>query len=38
MHEHEGTGLLEIYQNCNVFNDRAFLDLTAKGTRDESRI
>ena len=38
MHEHEGAGLLEIYQNCNVFNDKAFLDLTAKGTRDENRI
>jgi 2-oxoglutarate ferredoxin oxidoreductase subunit beta len=38
MHEHEGSGFLEIYQNCNVFNDKAFLDLTAKGTRDENRI
>jgi len=38
MREHEGSGLLEIYQNCNVFNDKAFLDLTAKDTRDENRI
>jgi len=38
MQEHEGSGLLEIYQNCNVFNDKAFLDLTAKDTRDENRI
>ncbi len=38
MHEHEGAGLLEIYQNCNVFNDKAFIDLTAKDTRDENRI
>jgi 2-oxoglutarate ferredoxin oxidoreductase subunit beta len=38
MHEHDGSGFLEIYQNCNVFNDKAFIDLTAKGTRDENRI
>ena len=38
MREQEGAGLLEIYQNCNVFNDKAFLDLTNKGTRDENRI
>ena len=38
MYEHEGTGLLEIYQNCNVFNDKAFLDLTGKESRDENRI
>ncbi|MGI9585906.1 MAG: 2-oxoacid:ferredoxin oxidoreductase subunit beta [Acidimicrobiia bacterium] len=38
MYEHEGAGLLEIYQNCNVFNDKAFLDLTGKESRDENRI
>ncbi len=38
MHEHEGAGLLEIYQNCNVFNDKAFADLTAKDTRDDNRV
>lgn len=38
MQEHEGAGLLEIYQNCNVFNDKAFIDLTAKDTRDSNRI
>lgn len=38
MHEHEGAGLLEIYQNCNVFNDKAFIDLTAKDTRDDNRV
>lgn len=38
MHENEGAGLLEIYQNCNVFNDKAFLDLTDKSTRDQNRI
>ena len=38
MYEHQGTGLLEIYQNCNVFNDKAFLDLTDKASRDSNRI
>ncbi len=38
MHEHDGAGLLEIYQNCNVFNDKAFIDLTDKSTRDTNRI
>ncbi len=38
MYEHQGTGLLEIYQNCNVFNDKAFLDLTDKNSRDGNRI
>ncbi len=38
MHEHDGAGFLEIYQNCNVFNDKAFLDLTDKNTRDDNRI
>jgi 2-oxoglutarate ferredoxin oxidoreductase subunit beta len=38
MHENKGTGFLEIYQNCNVFNDKAFLDLTDKSTRDQNRI
>lgn len=30
---HHGTSFLEIYQNCNIFNDDAFADLTDKGTR-----
>ena len=38
MHENTGAGFLEIYQNCNVFNDKAFADLTDKGTRDQNRI
>ncbi|MFE5331921.1 2-oxoacid:ferredoxin oxidoreductase subunit beta [Embleya sp. NPDC056575] len=32
---HEGTALVEIYQNCNIFNDGAFERLKAPGTRDE---
>ena len=30
---HKGTSLLEIYQNCNVFNDGAFLGMTDKATK-----
>ncbi len=29
-HAHQGTSLIEIYQNCNVFNDGAFADITNK--------
>jgi 2-oxoglutarate/2-oxoacid ferredoxin oxidoreductase subunit beta len=28
---HRGSAFVEIYQNCNIFNDGAFLALTAKG-------
>lgn len=31
--EHKGTSLLEIYQNCNVFNDGAFFGMTDKATK-----
>jgi 2-oxoglutarate ferredoxin oxidoreductase subunit beta len=33
--EHRGTSLVEIYQNCNIFNDNAFEALKAPETRDE---
>ncbi|HLG02925.1 MAG TPA: 2-oxoacid:ferredoxin oxidoreductase subunit beta [Bacteroidia bacterium] len=32
-HKHKGTSLVEIYQNCNVFNDGAFEIYTEKATR-----
>ena len=32
-HEHEGASFVEIYQNCNVFNDGAFGDITGKEER-----
>ena len=32
--EHPGAALVEIYQNCPVFNDGAFVALTEKETRD----
>ena len=38
VHEHEGGAFLEIYQNCNVFNDGAFEGITAKESRAEMLI
>lgn len=32
-HHHKGTSMVEIYQNCNVFNDGAFEVFTEKGTK-----
>jgi 2-oxoglutarate/2-oxoacid ferredoxin oxidoreductase subunit beta len=37
-HAHRGSALVEIYQNCNVFNDKAFLQLTGKEERVQNRI
>jgi len=34
--EHKGTAFVEIYQNCNVFNDGAFFLFTEKDTKDEN--
>ncbi|PRZ39123.1 2-oxoglutarate ferredoxin oxidoreductase subunit beta [Antricoccus suffuscus] len=36
--EHNGTALVEIYQNCNIFNDGAFEILKNPDTRDEAMI
>ena len=32
-HAHKGTSLVDIYQNCNVFNDLAFEVFTDKGSK-----
>ena len=32
--QHKGTALVEIYQNCNIFNDNAFEHLKAPGERE----
>jgi 2-oxoglutarate/2-oxoacid ferredoxin oxidoreductase subunit beta len=32
---HKGTAFVEIYQNCNIFNDKAFTYMTDKEGRDE---
>ena len=37
-YEHEGAALIEIYQNCNVFNDKAFIQITGKEERVHNRI
>jgi 2-oxoglutarate ferredoxin oxidoreductase subunit beta len=36
--EHEGAALVEIYQNCPVFNDGAFAALTDKDVKDANQI
>lgn len=36
--DHKGTSLVEIYQNCNVFNDGAFEVFTDKSTKGDSSI
>jgi 2-oxoglutarate/2-oxoacid ferredoxin oxidoreductase subunit beta len=36
--QHEGAALIEIYQNCPVFNDGAFAALTEKGVKDTNQI
>jgi 2-oxoglutarate/2-oxoacid ferredoxin oxidoreductase subunit beta len=35
---HQGTAFVEIYQNCNVFNDDAFIKLTGKETKGLNQI
>ncbi|HXZ82327.1 MAG TPA: 2-oxoacid:ferredoxin oxidoreductase subunit beta [Acidimicrobiales bacterium] len=37
-YEHEGSAFVEIYQNCNVFNDGAFEKVNAKDARAEMLI
>jgi 2-oxoglutarate ferredoxin oxidoreductase subunit beta len=36
--KHKGTALVEIYQNCNIFNDGAFLPLTDRVTKPDNTI
>jgi 2-oxoglutarate ferredoxin oxidoreductase subunit beta len=36
--EHKGTSLVEIYQNCNIFNDKAFEYMTDKSGRVENTL
>ena len=37
-HEHEGAAFVEVFQNCNVFNDGAFEAVTSKEAREEMLI
>ena len=34
--EHKGTAFIEIFQNCNIFNDGAFSLLTEKDTKEDN--
>jgi 2-oxoglutarate ferredoxin oxidoreductase subunit beta len=36
--QHRGAAFIEIYQNCNVFNDEAFISLTGKETKAFNQI
>jgi 2-oxoglutarate ferredoxin oxidoreductase subunit beta len=36
--EHRGSAFIEIYQNCNIFNDGAFLALSSKDGATSNRI
>lgn len=35
---HKGTSFVEIYQNCNIFNDQAFEYATGKDTKEDTTI
>jgi 2-oxoglutarate ferredoxin oxidoreductase subunit beta len=37
-HAHRGASFLEIYQNCNIFNDGAFEIFTEKGTKADEAL
>jgi 2-oxoglutarate ferredoxin oxidoreductase subunit beta len=36
--QHRGTAFVEIYQNCNIYNDKAFSYLTEKETREQQTV
>jgi 2-oxoglutarate ferredoxin oxidoreductase subunit beta len=36
--DHKGTAFVEIYQNCPIYNDDAFLPITAAGEREQRLI
>ena len=37
-HDHDGASFVEIYQNCNIFNDGAFFEYTEKATKAKSTV
>jgi Pyruvate:ferredoxin oxidoreductase and related 2-oxoacid:ferredoxin oxidoreductases, beta subunit len=37
-HAHKGASFLEIYQNCNIFNDAAFEIFTEKATKADEAL
>ena len=36
--EHKGSAFVEIYQNCNIFNDKTFANITDKEARHENAL
>lgn len=36
--KHKGSGIIEVYQNCNIFNDGAFKSFTEREVRDDRMI
>jgi len=34
--KHKGSSFVEVYQNCNIFNDGAFIQLTDKTVKDDN--
>src|SRR5206468_8611221 len=36
--QHKGTAFVEIYQNCNIFNDKAFTYMTDKAVKDDATL
>lgn len=36
--KHNGTAFIEIFQNCNIFNDGAFSQLTERDSKDDHQI
>jgi 2-oxoglutarate/2-oxoacid ferredoxin oxidoreductase subunit beta len=37
-HQHKGSSFVEIYQNCNIFNDGAFFDFTERDSKPKRSI
>jgi len=37
-HDHTGTSLVEVYQNCNIFNDGAFFDFTERDSKPDHAV
>ncbi len=37
-HKHSGTAMVEIYQNCNIYNDGAFFEFTEKATKAQRTV
>jgi 2-oxoglutarate/2-oxoacid ferredoxin oxidoreductase subunit beta len=37
-HKHKGTSFIEIFQNCNIYNDGAYLQYTEKETKPDNTV